>query len=156
MFDPVSIGLAVGSTLLSAKSSRDSAKAAQKAAKYEALQLDKLANQQEAAGGREAIEIRRQGEVLKSDAKVAMAGSGGVTDDVGAVKTLSDIHGVVNYNALAALFEAKQTAQQTRESAKVVRKGGRAAAAAGKAESNATLLRGASSIYNTGVDRKWW
>ena len=152
----IGVGLQVGSTLLGKRSSDKAAAAAKRAAKIEAAQLEKRANQEEAQGGREAIEIRRQGLVIQSDAKAAMAASGGVTDDVGAVKTLSDIHGVTNYNALAALFTAKETAQQTRDAAKAVRAGGRSTASAYKAEGRATLLRGASSVYLTGKEANLW
>jgi hypothetical protein len=152
----IGIGLQVGSSLLGKRSSDKAAKAAKAAAKMEAAQLEKRANQEEAQGGREAIEIRRQGLVIQSDAKAAMAASGGVTDDEGAVKTLSDIHGVVNYNALAALFTAKETAQQTRDAAKVVRAGGRSTASAYKAEGRATLLRGASAVYSMGKEANLW
>lgn len=148
------IGINVASTLLGAKSAREQGEAARKAAEYEAVQLERRAEQEEESGSREAIEIRRQGGVLKSDTKAAMVASGGVTDDAGAIKTLSDIHGVVNYNALSAIFMGKQLAAESRASAETVRAGGRAAESTGRSAANATLLRGATSVASDYYDYK--
>ena len=79
--------------------------------KNRARQLEQATDAEYAEGTRRASEINRQGEVFKSDARAQMAAGGGVTDDVGAIETLSDIDRVYDYNALSSIFEAEERAK---------------------------------------------
>jgi hypothetical protein len=135
----------IGTTIYGADQANKAGKTNKKAAEATAAQYDKRAVEEQEVGGREAVEIKRQGEQIKSNANAAMAYSGGVTDDAGAYKTQGDISAVIDYNVLMAIYTGKKTAQQSREAADAVRKGGAAAASAAKAQANATLLSGAST-----------
>ena len=97
-------------------------------------------NQARASGQRRAIEVRRQGDALQSDARAAIAASGGVTDDVGTIKQLADIDQATDYNALAALYEGESEARGL-ETENVYRK------RIGRTKQFATALSGASKAY---------
>lgn len=141
-------GASAAGTYLSYKGQKAQGKAAKRAGEATSRQYLKRAKQEEEHGAREAIEIRKQGKALRGNAKVAMVASGGSTDDVGAIKLDADLAGVVDYNAMAAIFEAHETAKQSRESARVARAGGQAASAAANRSAEATLLTGASSAFS--------
>lgn len=103
-------------------------------------QYGRAADETVASGQRRAAEIRRQGDVLKSDAIAAMAGGGGVADDVGAIKRLADIEQVTNYNALSALYGANTEAQQLRYSGEVAKARGTQARKTSYLNMGATVL----------------
>lgn len=96
--------------------------------KMQAAQYARNATAAFATGTRRAGEIRRQGDVLKSDAAAAMAAGGGVTDDVGAISTFAEIEQVVDYNALSALYEGETRAEDLRFAGKVAKSTSRAKA----------------------------
>lgn len=77
-------------------------------------QLDMNADAIEALGIREAGEERLRGDVMLSNAKAAMAGSGMVTTDVGAVEQLARIRDRSDYNALGAIYESRVDASKER------------------------------------------
>jgi len=141
-------GLSVISTLLSVKSSKEAAQAAGRAAELSSRQYERNARQELLAGERTAKEIKRQGEVIQSDTKAAMAASGGTTTDVNAVKTQAEIEQVVDYNALAAIYESEESAKDDLFAAKVVRAGGQAAQKTAKTSQIATVLGGASDVFS--------
>lgn len=124
--------------------------AAESAAKAAAQQGVKNATASEAEGLRRAAEINRQGDLLQSDAVAAMVASGGVSDDVGAIKTLADIEQVSDYNALSALFESRSRADQQRYAAQITREEGHQARKASYVRAGATMLTGASMAYGMG------
>jgi len=143
-----SIGLSVGSTLLGMKSDKEAGQAAARSAEMSARQYERNAKQELLAGERAAKEIKRQGEVIQSDTKAAMAASGGTTTDVNAVKTQAEIEQVVDYNALAAIYESEESSKDQLLSAKVVRAGGQAAQKTAKTSQIATVLGGASNVFS--------
>ena len=127
--------LSVGSTLMNIKGQRDQTA-------FDSVMADRKSTAAKATGQRKAMEARRQGARTASDAQAAMAGSGGVTDDAGAIKQLADIEGVTDYNALAALYEGDSEARGLQIEDKFKRK-------ASKTRQVATALGGASKAYTS-------
>lgn len=91
-------------------------------------------------GNRESHEIRRQGRVMQSDAAAAIAGGGGVTDDVAGINVMSDIEQVADYNALNALYEAKSEGRELMHR-------GHSAQKLGRKRALATLVNTGGKLY---------
>ena len=125
--------LMLGSTALNMKAQNDETKG------QAALNL-RRAKAATATGQRKATEIRRQGRVIQSDARAAMAAGGGVTDDAGAIEQLANIAQVTDYNQLAALYEGDTEAEGLHLENKINKKIGRTKQAA-------TALSGASQAF---------
>ena len=140
----------LGAAAITAYGEGQKGSAAKAAGKFSARQGVRNAKSSMAEGIRKANEIRRQGDVAKSDAAAAMAASGGVTDDVGAIKTLADIEQVTDYNALSAIYEGGQKSDQQRLQAKMDKLSGKQAQTASYFKAAGTMLKGASSAYSMG------
>lgn len=109
----------------------------------QADQYARNAKASEATGTRRAAEVRRQGDIVKSDTAAAMVAGGGVTSDVGAISTLADIEQVVDYNALSALYEGSARADDLDYAGKIAKKTGKTKAF-GTALSSAGSMMGKS------------
>ena len=138
------------STALSVKSSLDKGKAAEQAGNLKAAQYAKAAKASAAVGTRKSAEIRRQGAGMQSDAAAAMAASGGVTDDAGAIQTMADIEQVTDYNALSAIFEGGTKAQEQQFAGSLSKWEGKEAKRASKREAVSTVISSASKAYGMG------
>lgn len=125
--------LVLGSTALEMKAIGDEAKA-------RAALNERRAKAATAVGQRKASETRRQGRVIQSDAKAAMAAGGGVTDDAGAIEQLANIAQVTDYNQLAALYEGDTEAEGLRLENKFNKK-------IARTKQFATALSGASKAF---------
>jgi hypothetical protein len=123
---------------------------AEVAAKFKARQEIRNAKASKAEGIRGSIEANRQGDIAVSDASAAMVGAGGVTDDVGAIKTLSKIKQKTDYNALVSIYKGDQRAQTQTLQAEMDRTAGRAKNRAAQYRAAGTALKGASSAYSMG------
>lgn len=94
------IPLILASTVISTSAAIEEGKAAERAAEFKA----KTAM---AVGSRKAYESKRSGDIVASDARAAMAASGGVTTDPGAIETLGKIKAEAEYGSLAAMYEGE-------------------------------------------------
>lgn len=112
--DPITMML-VGSTALQVHGAIQEGQAAEKAGKFKA-------KTQMAAGTRRAAEHKRAGDIVASDARAAMAASGGSASDAGAVETLGKIKAETDYNVLSALYEGEQAADISRYEGKIKKK----------------------------------
>lgn len=146
----MAVAAVVAGAALTAYSQSQEGEAARAAGKATARQQERNAKASLAEGTRRSIEIRRQGARTASDAEAIMGMSGGVTDDVGAIKTLADIEQVTNYNALASLYESRQQSDRQNFAAQLQRMSGQAARTAGNVKAAGTVLSGASSAYTMG------
>ena len=117
------------------------------ALKFQAKQLERNARALEAKGTRDAAEIRRQGKVLSSNARAAMAGAGGSASDAGAVEGLAKLKGATDYNALAALFESETKADEMTAKARAKTFQARQAEEAGAKKSLSTVLSNSDKIF---------
>ena len=155
MADPITTALIVASTVVTGAGQIQSGRAADKAARYEARQLERQSKREFAAGTREQAEIKRQGEMLESNVRAQMAGSGGVTDDPGSVNTIGELGRDIEYNALAAMYDAASRAQGRRQQAHARRVEGANARAASQWRALGTVLSGgAESITSYKANKK--
>ncbi|MCG7985066.1 MAG: hypothetical protein JAY90_20240 [Candidatus Thiodiazotropha lotti] len=122
------------------------ARAAEKAAEFTAKQLERNAKARFAQGTRQAYEEQRQGRLMISNARAAMAGSGTSTTDAGATTQLANIKATADYNALSAVFGAKSEAQGIFEKAQAVRYEGKTKANAQRVKAVSTVLSDAMKI----------
>lgn len=144
---PVALVVAAGVT---AMGQIQEGNAAEAAGKFSARQNERNAKNTMAEGIRAANETRRQGEQVKSDAAAAMAAGGGVTDDVGAIETLSDIEQITDYNALSAIYQGGVKADQQKMQAQMDRFTGQQRKDASRIKAAGTMLGGASDAYTMG------
>lgn len=134
-------------TVMSGAGTMTQGEGAARSADFEAKQLDRNAKDVYAQGTRTAAEDRRQSKIRQSNAKAAMAGSGGVTTDVGATNVLSKIEQVGEYNALSALFSAGTQSEGLKTQAKARRVQGKTARRSSRIGSLGTVLTGVSKAY---------
>lgn len=141
--------LVVASTALNATSAMAEGEAANKAARFEAGQLDQQAKAAVAQSSREAYEQSRVGARLASDARAAMAASGGTTTDAPALKQLGDIKAGTDYNVLATLYEGETKAEGIKKQAAARRFEGKIAKRKGYAKALSSVLSNGPDIYSS-------
>ena len=146
MADPITMAV-VASTGMTALGEIGKGNAAEASGKFTARQNKRNAKASSAEGIRNANEIQRQGDQTKSDAAAAMAASGGVTDDVGAITTLTDIDAVTDYNALAAIYEGGLRSDSQNMQADMDKFTGKQAKNASRLRAVSTVMDGASKVY---------
>lgn len=151
MADPVTIGLAVAGTALSAYGSYAQGSAANAAAKSQALQYEAQAGAERAASQRAAIEERRKARIMSGNAVAAAAASGGGVSDPTVGKIIGDIAGEGQYRAMMRMYEGNQQSNNLLAQAQATREEGKAAKRAGTIQAISTLVSGASSMYS-----KYW
>lgn len=124
--------------------------AAEAAGKFKARQERRNAKNALAEGIRESGNIRRQGEITQGNAAAAMGASGGVTDDVGAIKTMADIESITNYNAATAIYGGRQRQQNLNLQARMSARAGKDAKNASRMKAIGTVISGGSNAYRMG------
>jgi hypothetical protein len=120
------------------------------AGKAEQEQLIAAANAEYAQGTRKAREEARRSKQIASNARAAMAASGGVSTDPQATRQLAEIEQTGEFNALSALFDAESRAQGLRYKAKL--KGQETTQ--GAIENLSTVMQSASKTYQTYQKKK--
>ena len=136
----VSTGMQVGGELREGK--------AIKASKdFEAAQLDRQATARYAEGTRSAYEDKRASDIVQSNARAAMAASGGTTTDEGATEQLAGIESRGKYNVLASLFDAEVDAQSLKLRADASRYEGKLAKHESKRRALSTVISGAANRW---------
>ena len=99
--------------------------------KFQAGQAEQAAKAAIATGSREAYDRAREGRIVESNARAAMAAGGGSSADPGMVRLLSRIGRDAQYNSLAAMFEGEQAAYGHRTQAAAYELAGKQAMASG-------------------------
>jgi len=116
--------------------------------KFQAGQERQAARAAIASGSREAYEAAREGRIVESDARAAMAAGGGSSADPGMVRLLSRIGRDAQYDSLAAMFEGEQAAYGHRTQAAAYDLAGKQARAGGTVGGLSTILSQGSAIYD--------
>lgn len=147
MAPPLMAAITLGSTALQAGGQIAAGNNARKDANYQAGILQQDANAARATGTYQAYETRRQGRVAMSDARAAMAGSGGVTTDPGATDILGNISNTYGYNALMALYNANAKARGLDAASLAKRYEGKLAQRASRIKALGTAISGGTSAY---------
>jgi len=141
MEDPVSLGLMAATTVLN----MSSASSAAEAAYADAARLERMATARYAKGTREAGEEKRQGDIVLSNARAAMAAGGGTTTDPAAIEAQGKIASEGEYNSLMAMYEGKLESEDMRDQAASIRK---AAKDKAKHAKIASVLKFASGMFS--------
>ena len=165
MSDPVTIGLMVAGTALSAKSAYDQGQVAKNQANLEASNLQSSAMQkrmaaiqEQAVAQRKAITAGKEAALVQSRAQAVAASSGGGSLDVSVAKIMSDLAGQGSYNKQVAMYEGDSRAPDLNYGAELdtwgaeaKRKEGRDAAKAGKTKAVASLVTGLAAAGASGA-----
>ena len=151
MADPTTIMLF--SSVLGAAGSFAEGEEARAAGEFNALQLEKEAKARYATGTRKAAEATRQGDILESNVRAAMAASGGVTTDAGATEMIATVGAESDYAALSALYEGTTQAEGLQMQATESRRAGRKKQRAAKMRGLGTIISGGLSAYES-YDKK--
>lgn len=141
-------------TALKAYSSWQQGEWADRAGKFESDQMVAAGTAEYAAATRASYEAAREGKILAENAEAAMAGSGGVTTDEGAVRELAEIDRDAQYNSMAALFEGKSKRQDLVRQAVQRRLQGKIDKKTKRYEAIGTLLEGGSELYTSMKNRE--
>lgn len=127
MADPFTIAIiSAAATGLQMVGQIQQGKAANKAAQYQAKQLEVNAGQARASSQRVAQDRRRQAALLASRGQAVGASSGGVLDP-STVNIISDIDAEGEYGALTALYQGEEVARGNIAQAGATRYGGKVA-----------------------------
>lgn len=148
MADPITAGLMVAGTALTAHSQAKAGRRAQRVAEAQALELEYGAGQKKAESQRTALEVERQGKLEASRALAVAAASGGGASDPTIINLMAQLAGETNYRKMVALYEGEAESEAMMKEAKVVREEGRAARKASQLQAFGTVLSGGSSMYS--------
>ena len=132
-------------TVLSVGGNISAGNAQDKAATFQASQLEQQAGQERAAAQRRAIEDRRQAQLAQSR---LLALSGGSSTDATIVGLSADIAEEGEYRALSSLYEGEERARGDEMRAKALRYEGKQAKKASKIKAVSSLLSGGSSLFD--------
>jgi len=139
--------LGVG-TILSVTGKIAGGQAQKRADDYAAASLSQEAGQSVASGIQGAIMDRRKAAYVASSARARIAGSGLATTGTSAIKTVGDIRGTGEYNALTSLYQGEDRALELGIRATGLRNEGSAAQTAGWIGGVSTVLSGGQSFYD--------
>lgn len=109
----------------------------------EAEQATDLANAAKASGQRAAVEEKRRGDYIASEALASAAASGGGASDPTVVGIISDIHGESEYRALVRMYEGNEEARGLKLRGKFAKFEGSNAEAQGNIRALSTVIGGA-------------
>lgn len=148
MFTQASGAHAAGNAAMS------NAQAQAQADAFKAAQYEQQAGQSIATGQRQAIEQKRQAQLLQSRALAVAAASGAGASDPTVVHLIAQIGGEGAYRAAVAMYDSEEKARQLRLNAAASRYEGDAALLGGEAQKSAydtsavsSLLSGAGTLY---------
>lgn len=133
-------GLSAGGTIIGANSEA-------KELRIQANQLDAQAGLKRASSQRDAIEERRQGNLVMSRAVAVAAASGAGADDPTVVNNIANIAGEAEYRALTALYNGDEEAAGMEAQAAANRRGAKATKTAGLLKAGSTILSAGSSLF---------
>lgn len=138
----LSLALSAVGTMASASAARRQADAERTAADYNAMMMERRANEERAVGTRKAAEKRRELEYAQSRLQSRAAASGGSASDPGTISLAADIEQQGEYNALTAIYTGESTARNYETQAGLTRYVGESRARALEDKAKGTLIEG--------------
>lgn len=117
-------------------------------AEYEAKVMEQQADEAKAASQREAMNRYREGKIIASDQRAAIAGSGGSLGDAGVIDLMRDTQGQVALAAETDIFKGEQQARGYNDAATMSRFNGKQAMAASFLNAGAGLFSNVSGMYS--------
>ena len=148
MADPISIGLMVGSTILSAVGARNAGIAANQEANYRAQQAEINAGQERASAQRAQVEELRQMRIAQSRGQAVAAASGAGALDPSVMDIMGDLETEGRYRGATAMYEGEERARDLETGAVLARYEGKQAKKAGNIKAVSTLMSGATDLYS--------
>ncbi len=140
--------IGIAGTAVSAVGTIAAGKAEQDAANYEAAQLEIKANEEMAAGQKEAMQLNRRKKLALSALQNRAAASGFTATDKTAMDLTGEIASYGTFQEQLAQYGGKSRQQGLRDSAKGRRLSGRAAAKGAKIGALGTIVGGISTYSN--------
>lgn len=147
-------GAQVAGKLQSGRAARDVGVAQQKAAEFEAQQLEQNAGQAQAASQRSAIEELRKSMALQSRAIAVAAASGGGALDPTVMALVAGLSKEGQLAAETQIYGGDERARSMRNQAKASRYEGAQRAEAGRIAERASKISAGSTILS-GVTKDW-
>lgn len=147
MAEPVTASL-IGATVLSATGAATAGVAANNMAKSKAEQSEIAGREAVAASQRQAIQVRRQGNLVQSRAQAVAASSGAGASDPTVLDIMGGIGAQTEYNALSALYVGQSEARNRQAEANAARFEGKQAMVKGFMDAGASVLSGGASLYD--------
>lgn len=120
-------------TAFSALSAMQQGKAQQRAANYQAAQLEQKAKQERASSQRTAIEERRQANLIQSSARAKAAAGGASLSSPGISNIIGDLDYQGDYRFQSRMYEGEESARGSEAAAAGARLEGKMAKQAGYA-----------------------
>lgn len=162
MADPLTIGVMVASTALTAYSQVQAGNAAEAQAEaiaqqneYQAKVQRQRAGQERASSQRQVIEENRNKETVQGNALASAAASGGGTLDPSVIDIFGDLEAEGEYRKNVARYQGEDSAQYLESGANLsdysasnARAEGKAAKKASRFKAGTTLLKGGVSMYD--------
>lgn len=149
----ISAAMSVGGTIMSAVSARNEGKALEQGANYEAQQLDAKAGQERASAIYAAQEDRRQKRLAQSRAQAVAASGGGMATDSDVLDIMGDLEKEGEFRAMTRIYEGEERARGMETDATLRRYEGKQSKRAGNTKATATILSGATSLFDRFDDR---
>ena len=143
MAQAIPIALAVGGKVVEGGGALIGSRGEAKQLKEQARQLRRNAGDTRAAGQRQAIDVRREIDVVQSRALALAAASGADASDPTIVNNIARLEGEGEYRALTALYNAETEALGQEDEARTKLKEANNVKKAG-------LIKGASSLISAG------
>lgn len=140
--------ISAAGTILSTVGTISAGRAEDKAAKFQAAQMQQQAGQERAAGQREAIDERRKARLAESRALAVSAASGAGASDPTVLDIMGDLESEGEYRALTALYNGEERARGLESGAAAKRFEGATAKRAGYMKGGATILGGGYSLLD--------
>lgn len=135
----------------SAKASRLEGQRTRVLKEFEAAQLEQNAGQAIAASQRDAIEVKRQSDLLESRAVAVAASSGGSVSDTTTTSLLATLDNYAAYEKAVALYSGEDKARAMRVQAKASRYEGWMAEELGGLKSDAYRTAGIATALGSGA-----
>jgi hypothetical protein len=142
-------------TAFSALSSIQQGKAANKAAGYQAAQLEQRASQERAASQRSAIEERRQANLIQSSARAKAVAGGASLSSPGISNIIGDLDYQGDYRFQSRMYEGEESARGSEGAAASARLEGKMAKQAGTAGALGTVTNFALSSTGKSLYEKY-
>lgn len=134
-------------TALTAVGTIASGRQAEKAAEYEAQQLEMRANETRAASQREAAAQYRQGEIMASQQAAGIAGSGGDLSDASVIDLMGDTAAEVDLARRTTLYRGENQARGLQDAAQNTLISGQNARTNSYIGAGTQLFSGISNMY---------
>lgn len=141
----IETALLIGGSLLSAGGTIVSGLSQSSALKAEAAAKERQAGEVQAQSQRDAIERRKEADLLLSRQQAVAASTGGTATDTGVLNLMADTAAQGSYNVATSIYEGNSAAAGLLDQAAISRMQAKQATMAGFINAGSTMLSGFSS-----------